>query len=65
MLPPALLRRFEVEVTPRSDVKPLKMRQVQSAAMGSLVTVRVCFSDSLSESGCALLMYYLSPDVLC
>lgn len=39
-LPAALMRRFEVQLHPRTDVKPLRMRQVQSDVMGSLVTVR-------------------------
>ena len=41
MLPPALMRRYEVIITPRSLAKPLRMRQVQAATIGSLVTVRV------------------------
>ena len=35
------MRRYEVIITPRSLAKPLRMRQVQAATIGSLVTVRV------------------------
>jgi hypothetical protein len=41
LLPPALVRRYEVLIQPRSDVKQLRMREVQSASIGHLVTVRV------------------------
>jgi hypothetical protein len=44
-LPPALVRRYEVLITPRGSAKPLKMREVQSASIGRLVTVRVRLSS--------------------
>jgi hypothetical protein len=41
LLPPALVRRYEVFIKPRSDAKQPRMREVQSASIGHLVTVRV------------------------
>lgn len=44
-LPPALVRRYEVLIMPRKSAKALKMREVQSASIGHLVTVRVSLTQ--------------------
>lgn len=49
LLPPALVRRYEVLITPRNDAKPLRMREVQSASIGHLVTVRVSSSPRFDK----------------